>query len=74
VTIGEAWRTLNVTPRFEAALKSVRSHLAKQFHPDRYASFDRKVWAGEFIRVKQAYDLLRRMDGGAGRDGRAGRH
>jgi hypothetical protein len=64
VTIEEAWRTLNVSPPVsEAALKSAYRNLAKQFHPDRYASFDRKVWAGErFIRVKEAYDFLRNMD------------
>ncbi len=67
MTADEAWRTLNVTPPVsEAALKSVFRNLAKQFHPDRYASFDRKVWAGErFIRVKEAYDFLRSMDAAA---------
>lgn len=62
MTQDEAWRTLKTSPPLsEAALKTAYRNLAKQFHPDRFASFDRKIWAAEkFMRVKEAYELLRR--------------
>lgn len=61
MTIQEALKTLELKPPVsEESLKSAYRNAAKRFHPDRYAAYDRKLWAGEkFIRAKEAYDLLR---------------
>jgi len=64
MTVEDALRTLDIKPPVsENSLKTAYRNLAKRFHPDRYASYDRQIWAAEkFIRVKQAYDALRKVD------------
>jgi len=71
MTIQEALKTLELKPPVsEESLKSAYRNAAKRFHPDRYAAYDRKLWAGEkFIRAKEAYDLLRGVDLQTVRDG-----
>lgn len=64
MTIQEALKTLELKPPVsEDSLKTAYRNAAKRFHPDRYAAYDRKIWAGEkFIKAKEAYDLLRSVD------------
>jgi hypothetical protein len=64
MTAREALTILELArPVTTESLRTAYRKAAMRFHPDRYAAFDKKVWAQEkFIRVKIAYDLLKGMN------------